>query len=70
MRALDQSRNVDHDEGFVVGNADDAELRFEGREWIVGDLGMGCRDHGEQGRFSCVWNADDAAIRQKAQFQP
>ena len=42
---------------------------FERREGIVCDFGTCRRDHGEQGRFSGVWNAHDSAICEKAQFE-
>ena len=70
MRAFDQPGNVDHDERLFVGDAHDAELRFERRERIVGDLRARRRDHREQRRFSGVGNADDAAIREQPQLEP
>ena len=54
MGARDDPRDVGHDEGARVRQADHAKLRLEGRERIVGDLGAGGGDHGEQRALSRV----------------
>ena len=45
VRTLDDARYVGHDERVVVAHRDDAEVRFERREGVVGYLGLGCRHH-------------------------
>ena len=51
--SLDQPRQVGEHE-FVVVQADDAELRLQCRERVVGDLWPRMRDRGEKGRFAGV----------------
>ena len=58
----DDSRNVGHDEGARVRQADHAELRLEGRERIVGDFRPGGRDHGEQRALARVGFAQEAHV--------
>ncbi len=48
MRALDQARNVGEHKVAPV-DPDDAETGMKGGEWIVGDLGLGGGDRGEEG---------------------
>ena len=70
VRAFDQAGNVDHDERLFGAEPDDAELRFERRERIVGDLRARRRHGREQGRLAGVREADDAAIGEQLQLEP
>ena len=60
--ARDDPRDVGHDEGARVRQADHAELRLEGREGIVGDLGAGGGDHGEQRALPRIRLAQEAHV--------
>ena len=61
VRALDEAGNVGEHEVAPV-DLDDAEARVERRERIIGDLGLGRRDRGEEGRFAGVRQADEAGV--------
>src|SRR5579864_3240936 len=61
MSALDQAGNVGEHE-FAAADVDDAELRMQGGERVIGDLRLGGADRGEKRRFSGVRQADDAGI--------
>ncbi len=61
MRALDQPRNIgEHEFAAVAG--DDAELRMQRREGIIGDLRLGGGDRGEEGRFAGIGQTDEAGV--------
>src|SRR6266487_6489108 len=62
MRALDDPRDVGDDEGAIVGHPDDAEVRLEGRERIVGDLGARGRDHREQCALAGIGLTEQADV--------
>ena len=49
---------------------DDAEVRLQRRERIVGDLRLGRRDAREEGRLAGVGQADEADIGDQLQPQP
>ena len=69
MGALDQPGNIgEHEFAAVAG--DDAELRMQGREGIVGDLRLGGGDRGEEGRFAGVGQTDEAGVGDELQPQP
>ncbi len=53
-RALDQARNIGHDEAAVLAAVHHAEIRMQRRERIVGDLRPRSRDRADQGRFAGV----------------
>ena len=69
MRALDDARNVRDDEGAVIRQPNDAKVRFESRERIVGDLGPGSRDHREQCALAGVGLAEQADVGDELQDQ-
>ena len=68
-RALDQPGNVGEDE-LAALVADDAELRAEGGERIVADLGAGVGDGVEEGRLAGVGKADEADVGEQLEPQP
>ncbi len=56
-RTLDQSGDVGHDELGAIAHATDphdSEMRHQGRERVVGDLGLGRRHSRDQGGLACV----------------
>jgi hypothetical protein len=67
--AFDQAGNVGHDE-FVPVDADDAEVRDQGGERVVGDLRPGVRDGGEEGGLAGVRQAHKSRIGDQFQAQP
>jgi hypothetical protein len=72
MRALDQARNIRNDEGALrawISHADHAEIGFECRKRIVGNLGPRRGDARNEGRLSGIWKSDKPNIGQELQFQ-
>src|SRR5262245_34772870 len=69
MRAFDQARNVGEDEARSA-DADNAELRVERSERIVGDLRFRGRNSGKQGRFAGIGKAKQAGIGNEFQPEP
>ena len=67
--ALDDARNVRHDEGLLLAHGHHAQVGHEGREVVVCDLGPRRRDHGEQRRLAHVREADQAHVREQFQLQ-
>ena len=41
---FDDAWDVGHDEALVATIADNAEVRYQGGEGVVGNLRLGCRD--------------------------
>ena len=68
MRALDQAGNVGEHKIAPV-DPDDAETRMEGGERIIGDLRLGGRNRGEEGRFAGVRQTDEACVGDQLQPQ-
>ena len=69
MCALDQAGNVGQHELAAVA-VDDAELRMQRREGIVGDLRLGRAHRREKGRFARVGQPDNAGIGNQLEAQP
>src|ERR1700728_1414341 len=61
VRSLDQTRYVGQDELTAV-DFDDAELRLEGGEGVIGDLRLRRAYRGEKSRFAGIGQADDARV--------
>jgi hypothetical protein len=53
-RALDEPGNVGHDEAALVADGDDAEVRIQRGERIIGDLGTRCRNRRDERGFTGV----------------
>ena len=68
MRALDQAGQIGQHE-FAVVDADDAELRVQRRERIIGDLRPGSGDTREKGRLACIGQADQTGIGDQLEAQ-
>ena len=66
---LDQPRKIGQHELLVMA-AHDAKLRLQGGERVVGDLGPGVRDRGEQGRLAGIGQSDEPGIGDQLQTQP
>jgi hypothetical protein len=58
VRAFDEAGDVSDDEGLAVVGADDAEVRDERREGVVGDLRLRGTDDGDQRRLAGVRQTD------------
>ena len=68
--AFDQARNVGDDEALLGRDADDAEIRMQRRERIVGDLRPRVRDRRDQRRLAGVRHAEQADVGEHAQLEP
>ena len=66
MRAFDQAGHVGDDEAAVVAQPDDAEIRRQRRERVVGDLRTGRRDARDQRRLAGVREIPPARRRRAA----
>jgi GTP-binding protein len=60
--ALDEAGDVGQDEAAAVLEPDDAQVGRERRERVVGDLGLGARDAGEEGRLAGVGIAEEPGV--------
>ena len=67
--AFDQARNIRQHE-FAAVDRDDAELRMQRGEGIIGDFRLGGADGGEEGRLAGIRQADQAGIGDEFQPQP
>src|SRR5262249_44362795 len=66
---LNQARNVGEHEFAAVG-VDNAELRMERGERVVGDFRLGGADRAEKGRLARIRQADNAGIGNELEPQP
>jgi hypothetical protein len=66
--ALDQARDVgDHE--LVLVKADYTQVRFEGREGVIGDFGLGRGDPRDEGAFPGVRKAHQGHIGHQLELQ-
>src|SRR6266508_2410402 len=70
VRTLDQSRDVGDDEAAVSGERDDAKRWSQRRERVVCNLGLCCRDTGNERGLAGVGIADETDVGEKFQLQP
>ena len=61
VSAFDETGDVRDDERLII-DADDAEVRYERSEGIVGNLRLRGADHGDQSRFPGIGQTDDADV--------
>ena len=66
---LDDAGDVRHDKRFAFAVGHDAQVGLQRGEGIVGNLRLGGRHGGEQGRFACVGEAHQTYVGQQFQFQ-
>ena len=66
--AFNDARNVRHHEGSKIPVGNDAQVRCEGGEGIIGDLRFGCRENRKQGGFPRIGKAHEPDICQQLQF--
>ena len=69
VRAFDQAGHVGHHEAAVVAQRDDAEVRRQRRERVVGDLGPRRRDARDQRGLARVGEPDQADVGEQLQLQ-
>ena len=69
VRALDEARHVAHGEPMPIRIFHNADLRCQRGEWIRGNLRSSFGNGREQRRFAGVRIADQAHVRDDAQFQ-
>ncbi len=72
--ALDEPGQVSQGRAALVVGVDgrkveDAEVRLERRERVVGDLGVGCRQGRQEGRLAGVGQAHEADVGDEPQLQ-
>ena len=70
VRALDQPGDVRDDERPISREADDAEIRRQRRERVVGDLRPRRRDARDHRRLAGVRIADEPDVRQQLEVEP
>ena len=68
-RALDDARDVRHDEVLLLAHGDHAQIGHEGREVVVGDLRTGCRCHAQQRGLADVRKADQTDVREQLELE-
>ena len=61
MRALDQAGNISEHE-FAPVASDDAKLRLQRRERIIGNLRFGGADRSKERRFSGIRQPDETGV--------
>ena len=66
---LDQAGNIGEHE-VAAADPDHAEIGMERGERIVGDLGLGGRHGGEEGRLAGIGQADESGVGNELQPQP
>ena len=70
MGALDEPRYIGNDKRPSLREAHCTQVRNEGSEWVVGDLGAGRGNLGYEGGFTGVGEADEAHLGEELQFEP
>src|SRR5262245_40683502 len=69
VRAFDQTRHIGHDEGSVIAQLHDAEIRRQRRERVVGDLRPRRRDARDECALARVREADESDVREELEPQ-
>ena len=69
VRAFDQAGDVGEDEGGVLVDAHDAEVRDERGERVVGDARPRRRDAADEGRLADVGEAEQADVGDQVQLE-
>ena len=70
VRAFDEPGHVGDDEAAVVAQADDAEIRRQRGERVVGDLRPRRRDARDQRRLAGVGEANEPDVGEQLQLEP
>ena len=68
--SLDQPRDVSHDDRGAVVEVDHAQIRLEGGEGIVGDLGACCTDPCDEGALAHVGESDQRDVGEQLELEP
>src|SRR5262245_48341158 len=69
MRTLDQAGQIGEDE-FTSIHFDDAELRMQCRERVVGNLWFGRTDRSQECRFTGIGQAYESGVGNQLEAQP
>src|SRR5438445_13895484 len=72
MCAFDEAGEVGYGVGLgvgVVADLDYAEVGFEGGEGVVGDLGLGGGEAGDERGFADIGVADEAGVGEEAELE-
>ena len=67
--ALNQARDIGHDETAMSIDLDHPQIRHQRSEGIIGDLRPRRRHRPDQGRLARIWQPQQADIRQHFQFK-
>jgi hypothetical protein len=67
---LDDAWNIRDDERAIDTERDDAEVRDQGGERVVGDFGARPRDRGDEGALADVRKAYDADVGEELEDEP
>jgi hypothetical protein len=67
--ALDDARNIGENEGGAIGKGDQAKIRGEGSEGVVGDFRLCATEDAKEGRLTDVREADEADVSQEFKFE-
>ena len=68
-RALDDARDVRHDEVLLLAHGNHAQIGDKGREVVVCDLGTRRRNHAQQRRLADVRKADQTDVREQLELE-
>src|SRR5262245_33180644 len=69
VRPFDQSRHVGNDEAAVAAERDDAEVRSERGEGVIGNLRTRRRDTRDQRGLSRIWKSDQTDVGKQLQVE-
>ena len=67
--SLDEPGNVRNSELSLVRAVHDAEHGLEGREWVVGDLGLRVRDASKEGRLARIGQSGERRVDHELQTE-
>ena len=69
VRPFYDSRDICHDEGFLVAVAHHPELWLHRGEWLIGNLRFRSGQYREEGGLACIGEAYKADVRKYLQFK-
>ena len=67
--AFNQPRHIGDDKAAASIDAHHAEIWFERREMVVGDLWLGSRHAADDRRFADVWKTNEADVCQQLELE-
>ena len=67
--SFDQTRDIRHDKALAAVDIHNSQMRIQSGEMVIGDLGTGVADAGNQRGFTHVWKSHETDIRDDLEFQ-